>query len=203
MKIIAVARNYSEHAKEMNHPLPDEPVIFMKPRSALLDRGEPFYYPDFTKEIDYETEIVLKISKNGKHFSEKFSGNYYDEVSVGIDFTARDLQRKCKEKGLPWEIAKSFDNSAAVGSFIHKDELNNAHDLDFSLRKNGEVVQKGNTSQMIFSIDHLLSYISSFFTLNKGDIVFTGTPVGVGKIKVGDMLEGYIGQEKLLSCEVK
>lgn len=203
MKIFAVARNYSEHARELNHAIPDQPVVFMKPRPALLDENQAFYYPDFTKHIDYETELVLKVAKNGKGFSEKFAMDYVGDVTVGIDMTARDLQAKCKEKGWPWEIAKSFDQSAVVGEFIPKAEFENIENLNFHLEQNGKKVQEGNSRDMIFSIPFFMSYLSRFFTLNKGDIVFTGTPVGVGQIKVGDRLEAYLEGRKLLSCEIK
>ena len=203
MKIFAVARNYAEHAKEMNHKIPDEPVVFMKPRPALLEENKPFYYPDFSNHIDYETELVLKVAKNGKGFSEKFAMDYVGDITVGIDMTARDLQTKCKERGWPWEIAKSFDQSAVVGEFVPKSDYANIEELSFSLKQNGEEVQKGNTKDLLFPIPTLMSHISQFFTLNKGDLIFTGTPFGVGQIKIGDKLEAFLEDRRLLSCEVK
>lgn len=203
MTIFCVGRNYAEHAREMNHALPDKPVVFLKPGTALLQNNKPFYYPDFTKELHYETEIVLKISKNGKHIEEKFAHNYFNEVTVGIDFTARDLQSEQKKKGLPWEISKAFDQSAVVGKFMPLSEIKDIHDLYFCLYKNKELVQKGNTKDVIFTFEKMISYVSQFFTLHKGDLFFTGTPVGVGEVKIGDKLEAFIENDTLLEFEIK
>jgi len=202
MKIFCVGRNYSEHAKELNNKVPTEPVIFMKPSTALLKSGETFYYPDFSKNIHYECELVLKIGKNGKHIEEKFAHKYIEAISVGIDFTARDLQNKLKEKGLPWELAKGFDGSAVVGNFILIDALNDLRNIRFSLKKNNEIVQEGNSSDMIFNYSKIISFISSYFTLQKGDLIYTGTPQGVGEVKIGDTLEASINEELLMHCKV-
>ena len=203
MKIFCVGRNYAEHVKELNNEVPDEPVIFMKPKSALLQPHTPFYYPEFTNELHYECELVLRISKNGKYIQEKFASKYYDAVSVGIDFTARDIQKELKEKGLPWEKAKAWDNSAVVGKWIPLANIKNKKDINFSLMKNKEVVQQGNSKDMIFDFDYIISYISNFFSVNIGDLVYTGTPKGVGEIVVGDEVEAFIEQETLLTLDVK
>jgi 2-keto-4-pentenoate hydratase/2-oxohepta-3-ene-1,7-dioic acid hydratase in catechol pathway len=203
MKIICVGRNYAEHAKELNNELPTEPVLFMKPKNALLQNNHPFYYPDFTDNLHYECELVLRVCKNGKHIQEKFADKYYDAISVGIDFTARDLQDKQKAKGLPWEIAKSFDNSAVVGKFMPVAAETDKKDINFCLYKNKQVVQQGNTKDLIFTFDFLLSYISKFFTLNIGDLIFTGTPAGVGPVEIGDTLEAFIENDSLLEFMVK
>jgi len=203
MKIICVGRNYAEHAKELNNEVPTEPVLFMKPKNALLQNNHPFYYPDFTDNLHYECELVLRVCKNGKHIQEKFADKYYNEISVGIDFTARDLQDKQKTKGLPWEIAKSFDNSAVVGKFIPLTPETDKMDINFCLYKNKEIVQQGNTKHLIFTFDFLLAYISKFFTLNIGDLIFTGTPVGVGPVEIGDNLEAFIENDSLLEFMVK
>ena len=203
MKIFCVGRNYAEHAKELGNDIPTEPVIFMKPKSALVQGHTPFYYPEFTNELNYEEELVVRISKNGKYIQEKHSSNYYNAITVGIDFTARDIQNQLKEKGLPWEKAKAFDNSAAVGKFI---EINNSYDrknINFSFLKNKELVQKANSKEMIFSIDQVLANISNYFSLNIGDLVFTGTPAGVGECMVGDMLEAFLEKESVLTLEIK
>ena len=203
MKIFCVGRNYADHAKELGNDIPTEPVIFMKPKSALVQGHTPFYYPEFTNELNYEAELVVRISKNGKYIQEKHSSNYYNAITVGIDFTARDIQNQLKEKGLPWEKAKAFDNSAAVGKFI---EINNSYDrknINFSFLKNKELVQKANSKEMIFSIDQVLANISNYFSLNIGDLVFTGTPAGVGECMVGDMLEGILEKESVLTLEIK
>lgn len=203
MKIICIGRNYADHAKEMNAPLPEVPVFFLKPDTAVLPHGNPFYIPDFTNDLHYECELVVKIKKAGKYIPENFAGDYYDEIGLGIDFTARDLQAKCKEKGLPWEIGKAFDNSAPMGShFLPKKNLNLA-DLTFTLHKNGQLVQTGHTTDMIFTIDKLIAYVSKYITLKTGDLLFTGTPAGVGPVAIGDRLEGYIGEEKLLDLAIK
>jgi len=202
MKIICIGRNYADHAKEMNAPLPEAPVFFMKPDTALLLAGSPFYIPDFTSDLHYECELVIKIKKVGKNIQEKFAADYYDEIGLGIDFTARDLQAKCKEKGLPWEIGKSFDNSAPLGKFIPKNSID-WKSLVFTLKKNGELVQTGKTTDMIFHPDQLISYVSKFITLKTGDLIFTGTPAGVGPVAIGDQLEASIGEEKLLDLQIK
>ncbi len=203
MKILAIGRNYAAHAKELNNPVPAEPVIFMKPASSLMRDDKPFYYPDFSKDIHYEVEVVLKISGNIKHIEEKFAAKYYQELSLGIDFTARDLQQKCKEKGLPWEIAKAFDKSAPVGNFIDKSSLADPYQTTFRLEKNGVIVQEGNTANMLFNFDSLISHLSRYFTLNTGDLIFTGTPAGVGPVAIGDKLEAYLEDQLLLTCEVR
>ncbi len=203
MKILAIGRNYSEHAKELNNPVPTEPVVFMKPDTALLREGKAFYHPEFSNDIHYEVELVVKIGKEGKHISEKFAKNYIDSIGIGIDFTARDLQENCKQKGLPWEIAKAFDHSAPIGNFININEIPDIHTIDFSLKKNDEIVQQGNSSEMLFNFEQIISYLSKRFTLKKGDLIFTGTPAGVGKINIGDKLEAFIGSESMLRLEIK
>ena len=203
MKIFCIGRNYADHAKELGSAVPDEPVIFMKPKSALLQPHTPFYYPEFTNELHYECELVLRISKNGKYIQEKFASKYYDAVSVGIDFTARDIQNELKEKGLPWEKAKAWDNSAVVGKWIPMTNIKNKKDLNFGLNKNKELVQQGNAKDMIFDFDYIISYISNFFSVNIGDIVFTGTPKGVGEIVVGDEIDAFMEGETLLTLDVK
>jgi 2-keto-4-pentenoate hydratase/2-oxohepta-3-ene-1,7-dioic acid hydratase in catechol pathway len=202
MKIICIGRNYVDHAKELNNPVPEKPVFFMKPDTALLLKHNPFFYPDFSNDVHYEVEIVVKIDRNGKYIDEKFAHKYYSEISVGIDFTARDLQAQAKKKGLPWEIAKAFDKSAPVGKFIPKSDFN-INDINFSLKVNGELRQQGNTRDMIFSIDKIISYVSRFITLRTGDLIFTGTPHGVGPTKIDDRFEAYIENEKLLEFNVK
>jgi acylpyruvate hydrolase len=203
MKIICIGRNYAEHAKELNNPLPSAPVFFMKPETSLLTRNRPFYYPDFSTDIHYETEIVLRICKVGKNISERFAHTYYDAVGLGIDFTARDLQQKAKEKGLPWESAKAFDNSAPISEFVLISELADIHDLEFKLLINGVQVQHGLASEMIFPYEKIISYISRFLTLKMGDLIFTGTPAGVGPVKIGDRLEAFMGDRKMLSFLIK
>jgi acylpyruvate hydrolase len=203
MKIICIGHNYREHAKELNTPIPVEPVFFMKPDSALLLDNRPFYLPDFSREVHHEVEIVVKINRLGKNIERKFAHRYYNEVTVGIDFTARDLQRKCKEEGKPWEIAKAFDGSAALGKFIKISQIANIHDLKFSLQLNAIKVQEGNTSDMIFNIDQIIEYVSQFITLKIGDLIYTGTPKGVGTVKIGDRLEAFIEDNKLMDILVK
>ncbi|MCW3090362.1 MAG: hydrolase family protein [Ferruginibacter sp.] len=203
MKIICVGRNYVAHAKELGNDLPDEPVIFMKPKSALLQSHTPFYYPDFTNELHYECELVLRISKNGKYIQERHSSNYYNGITLGVDFTARDIQNDLSAKGLPWEKAKAFDNSAAVGKFIDIVPGFNKKNINFTFYKNKELVQQANSSEMIFNFDFIISHISHYFSLNIGDLIFTGTPAGVGECVVGDELEGFIEKEMLLKMEVK
>ncbi|MEO5648912.1 MAG: fumarylacetoacetate hydrolase family protein [Ginsengibacter sp.] len=203
MKIFCIGRNYADHVKELGNGLPDEPVIFMKPKSALVQGHTPFYYPEFTNELNYEAELVVRISKNGKYIQEKHAANYYDAITVGIDFTARDIQNQLKEKGLPWEKAKSFDNSAAVGKFINATAVSDRKNINFSFARNKEIVQKDNSKSMIFSIDRIIANISNYFSLNIGDLIFTGTPAGVGECNVGDFLEGYFEKELVLSLEIK
>jgi len=203
MKIFCVGRNYVAHANELGNEVPDEPVIFMKPKSALLQPHTPFYYPEFTNELHYECELVLRISKNGKYIQEKFASKYYDAVTVGIDFTARDIQNQLKEKGLPWEKAKAWDNSAAIGKWIQLTNIKNKKDINFCLYKNKELVQQSNSNMMIHNFDNIVSYISNCFSVNIGDLVFTGTPAGVGEIVVGDEMEGFIEDESLLQLDVK
>ncbi len=203
MKIICVGRNYAEHAKELNNEVPREPVIFIKPKAALLLPEKPLYYPEFTDDLQYECEVVVKICKNGKHIQEKFANKYYDQVTLGIDFTARDLQNSLKSKGLPWEISKGFDGSAAVGTFNPITAETNMRNLSFQLTKNGETVQDGNSRDMIFSIDKIIAYVSKFFTINIGDMIFTGTPSGVGPVNPGDKLEGILQGNKVLDVDIK
>jgi acylpyruvate hydrolase len=203
MKIIAIGRNYAEHAKELNNPVPGVPVIFMKPDTALLKDNKPFYHPDFSEDIHHEIEIVLKISKEGKHISEKFAANYFEEIALGVDFTARDIQSKHKEKGLPWELAKAFDNSAPVSAFFPKTQFTDLHNLNFKLDVNGQTRQAGNTSNMLFSFEYIIAFVSRYITLKKGDLIFTGTPQGVAKVNVGDRLQGYLEDHKLMDFYVK
>jgi len=203
MKIIAIGRNYAEHIEELKNERPSQPVVFLKPDTAMLKDNAPFYYPDFSKDVHYEVEIILKISKEGKYIEEKFAHKYYDEIGVGIDFTARDLQQQCKEKGLPWEIAKAFNGSAPVSGFVPKSNFEDIKALDFSLKVNGETRQQGNTSLMIFSFDYMISYVSQFFTFKKGDIIFTGTPKGVGPVQIGDRLEAFVMNEKMMDFQVR
>ena len=203
MKIICIGRNYAEHAKEMNSAIPTEPVFFLKPDTALIKDNQPFYYPDFSKEIHHEVELVLKISKPGKNIDSKYAHKYYDEIGIGIDFTARDIQSKCKEKGLPWEKAKAFDGSAPIGKFIDKKKLIDLDNINFHLTINGIVIQKGNTKDLLFTFDAVIAYVSKFITLKTGDLIFTGTPEGVGPVRIGDKLEAFIENEKLLNFEIK
>ncbi len=203
MKIICIGRNYIEHAKELSNPIPKKPMFFMKPETALLQKNMPFFYPEFSENIHYETEIVLKIKKIGKHIQEKFAHTYYDEIGIGIDLTARDIQDQCKSKGHPWEIAKAFDGSAPLGKFINKRKFEDINNLNFSLRVNGEIRQDGNTKDMIFSFDKIIAYVSQFVTLKIGDLIFTGTPEGVGPIKLDDHFEAYIEGKKLLDLKIK
>lgn len=202
MKILCVGRNYSEHAKELGNAVPENPVIFSKPDTALLKNGEPFYIPDFSNDVHHEVELVIKINKVGKKIQEKFARNYFSEIGLGIDFTARDKQNELKAKGLPWELAKAFDGSAPIGNFINIENID-LNNIDFSLQKNGQLVQQGNTSKMIFSFEQIVSFVSQYFTLKVGDLIYTGTPAGVGQVNIGDKLEGFIGNESMLICEVK
>lgn len=203
MKIIAIGRNYINHAKEMKSEVPQEPVFFMKPETALLTKNQPFYYPEFTKNLHYELEVVIKINRVGKHIPKEFAHRYYNEIALGIDFTARDVQANAKEKGLPWEKAKAFDHSAPISKFFEKADFKSVNDLDFMLKKNDEVVQKGNTSDMIFPVDQLIAYVSQFVTLKIGDLIFTGTPEGVGPVGVGETLTGFMENEKVLELSIK
>lgn len=204
MRIFAIGRNYAEHIKELNNERPDEPVIFTKPDTAVIRNNAPFYYPDFSKDIHHEVELVLRICKEGKNIQEKFASKYYDAIGVGIDFTARDLQQKAKEKGLPWDIAKGFNGSAPLGDkFIAVNDFADVKNITFSLKINGELKQQGNTSLMLFDFDYITSYLSRFFTLRTGDLIFTGTPKGVGPVNVGDVLSASIEDEKLLEFEVR
>jgi 2-keto-4-pentenoate hydratase/2-oxohepta-3-ene-1,7-dioic acid hydratase in catechol pathway len=204
MTIFCVARNYVAHAREMNNPVPETPVIFMKPLAALLTDNQPFHLPAHSSHVDYETEIVVRLSDGGRFIPESRAGACYDQATVGIDFTARDVQNRCKDKGWPWEIAKAFDQSAALGPFHPKDALGRPfHELGFTLAQNGTEVQRGQVSDMLFSVEYLISYISSIFTLSAGDIIFTGTPFGVGAVHAGDVLEASIEGRKLLTCEVR
>ncbi|PYF72522.1 fumarylacetoacetate hydrolase family protein [Pedobacter nutrimenti] len=203
MKIIAIGRNYAAHAKELNNPVPEVPVIFMKPDTAVLKDNKPFYIPDFSSDIHYELEVILKISKEGKHIQEKFASNYFEEIGLGIDFTARDIQSIHKEKGLPWELAKAFDNSAVVSSFVPKGKFADLYDLSFELDINKEPRQRGNTKNILFPFEKIISFVSSYITLKKGDLIFTGTPEGVGQIHKGDHLEAWLCGEQLLNFNIK
>lgn len=203
MKVIAIGRNYAAHAKELNNPVPSSPVIFMKPDTAVLKDNKPFYIPEFSSDIHYELEVVLKICKEGKHIAEKFAPNYYEEIGLGIDFTARDLQSSLKEKGLPWELAKAFDNSAAVSHFIPKTQIADLNNLQFELKINGESRQLGNTKNILFPFDKIIAFVSQYITLKKGDLIFTGTPEGVGQVHQGDKLEAWIGEEQFLNFDIK
>ena len=203
MKIIAIGRNYTEHAKELNNPVPEQPVIFLKPDTAILKDNRDFYYPEFSKNIHHEVEVVLRICKEGKHIGAKFAHTYYDAVGLGVDFTARDVQQRHKEKSLPWELAKAFDGSAPVSEMLPKDTLGDLYNLGFRLDKNGETVQQGNTADLIFSFEDILVFVSQYITLRKGDLIFTGTPAGVGPVAIGDHLEGYIGDRQMFDFHVK
>lgn len=202
MKIICIGRNYADHISELQNQRPDEPVVFLKPDTALL-RESPFVLPEFSQDVHHELEVIVKISRVGKYIEEKFAHKYYEEISVGIDFTARDLQARLKEKGLPWEKAKAFDGSAVIGDFISKKVFSSLESLNFELTKNNTTVQKGNTSHMLWKIDALVSYVSQFFTLKTGDIIFTGTPAGVAAVAPNDVLEGYLESTKLFTIQVK
>ncbi|MBN7810688.1 fumarylacetoacetate hydrolase family protein [Algoriphagus sp. H41] len=203
MKIICIGRNYAAHIEELKNEKPGKPVVFLKPDTALLKGGAPFYHPDFSENIHHELELVLKISKEGKYIQPQFAHRYFEEIGLGIDFTARDLQDQCKAKGLPWEIAKAFNGSAPIGDFKPVSDFADLKDVDFHLEINGELQQKGNTSLMLFDFATIISYVSQFFTLKKGDLIYTGTPAGVGPVKIGDRLTGFIGTEKMLDFEVK
>lgn len=203
MKIICVGWNYPDHNTEMKHESVGEPLIFMKPDSALLRENKPFFIPDFSKQVEYEVELVVRINRLGKNISEKFASRYYEEVALGVDFTARDLQQRQRALGAPWEIAKAFDNSAVISDFIPLSTLANAEGISFSLSKNGVEVQRGNTRDMLFSVNQIIAYVSRFFTLKIGDLIYTGTPAGVGPVVIGDYLEGFIEDNKMLNFFVK
>lgn len=203
MKIICVGRNYADHARELNNEVPTEPVIFLKPDSAILKDGKAFYLPDHLGSIHHELEIVLRICKNGKHISPKFASDYYDQIGLGIDFTARDLQTKLKSKGLPWELAKGFDGSAVLGDFTPKSQLGDMAQLQIELEVNGEKRQAGNTRDLLFSFEAIIVFVSQYFTLRQGDLIYTGTPAGVGQVQAGDKLEGFLNNQRMLFFEVK
>ncbi|APA63377.1 FAA hydrolase family protein [Maribacter sp. 6B07] len=203
MKIICIGRNYTAHINELENERPEEPVVFIKPDSSVLPKQQDFYIPEFSNDVHYEVEVLVKIKKVGKHISKEFAPTYYDEIGLGIDFTARDLQSKLKEKGLPWEKAKGFDGAAVIGEWLPKTDFENINDLNFTLVKNNEVVQKGNTSLMLWKIDEIIAYVSTFFMLKKGDIIFTGTPAGVGKISPNDYLSGSLEDKELFTLKIK
>lgn len=202
MKIICIGRNYSEHNKEMNSVEPEKPIFFLKPDTALLRNNQPFFLPFFSNEIHHEVEMVIRINRLGRNIAEKFAHRYYSEIGLGIDFTARDLQRECKEKGLPWEIAKAFDGAAPISQFVSIEGLD-VNNLNLRLERNGHTVQEGNTSQMIFNVNQLISYVSQFFTLKIGDLIFTGTPAGVGPVSIGDRLKAYMNDNLMLDFFVR
>lgn len=203
MKIICIGRNYTAHINELENERPEEPVVFIKPDSSVLPKQQDFYIPEFSNDVHYEVEVLVKIKKVGKHISKEFAPTYYDEIGLGIDFTARDLQSKLKEKGLPWEKAKGFDGAAVIGEWLPKTDFENINNLNFTLVKNNEVVQKGNTSLMLWKIDEIIAYVSTFFMLKKGDIIFTGTPAGVGKISPNDYLSGSLEDKELFTLKIK
>jgi 2-keto-4-pentenoate hydratase/2-oxohepta-3-ene-1,7-dioic acid hydratase in catechol pathway len=203
MNLYAIGRNYVAHIEELNNERPDEPVIFTKPDTAILKNNDPFYYPSFSSDIHHEVEIIVQICNRGKNIQEKFAHKYYNEIGLGIDFTARDLQSKAKEKGLPWTISKGFHGSAPISKFIDKNSFGDLSDLNFRLEKNDKIVQKGNTSLMLYNVDYLIAHLSKYFTLKNGDIIFTGTPAGVGPVKIGDQLIGYIEEQKMFDFEIK
>lgn len=203
MKIICVGRNYTAHIEELENERPESPVLFLKPDTAVLPPKQAFYIPDFTKDLHYEVEVLVKINRVGKHIDAKFAHKYYDQIGLGVDFTARDIQQKLKEKGLPWEKAKAFDNSAIIGEFVSKESFLSMENIPFSLQKNGETVQNGNTSHMLWKIDELIAYISTYFTLRTGDIIFTGTPAGVGQVMDGDKLEGFLNDRSMFTVDIR
>ena len=203
MKLICIGRNYTEHIKELENEKPTDPVIFLKPDTAILVKKQPFFIPDFSNDVHHEVEILVKINKVGKYIDKKFAHKYYDEIGLGIDFTARDLQSKLKEKGLPWEKAKAFDGAAVIGNWIHVRDIKDVNNINFSLQKNDNIVQKGNTSHMLWKIDEIIEYISKYFTLKIGDIIFTGTPAGVGKVIANDKLKGFLENTQMFSITVK
>jgi len=203
MKLICIGRNYTNHIKELENEKPTDPVVFLKPDTAILLKKQPFFIPDFSEDVHHEVEVLVKINKVGKHIDKKFAHKYYSEIGLGIDFTARDLQAKLKEKGLPWEKAKAFDGAAVIGNWMPKEDVKDVNNMSFTLQKNEEVVQTGNTSQMLWKIDELIEYMSKYFTLKIGDIIFTGTPAGVGKVVANDKLVGYIEDKQMFSITVK
>lgn len=203
MKVIAIGRNYTEHAKELDNPVPDSPVIFLKPDTAVTKDNRDFYYPEFSKDVHYEVEVLLQVSKEGKYINPQFASTYYEHIGLGIDFTARDVQQELKAKSLPWELAKAFDGSAPISQWIPKGDFANPKDISFRLDKNGETVQQGNTCDMIFSFEDIIVFVSKYITLRRGDIIFTGTPAGVGSINVGDHLAGFIGDKHMLDIHIK
>lgn len=203
MKIICIGRNYAKHIEELENEKPENPVIFLKPDSAILAKNQPFFIPPFSNDVHYEVEILVKINKVGKYIQEKFAHKYYDEIGLGIDFTARDLQNQLKDKGLPWEKSKAFDGSALIGQFLPKESLGDLKNLDFKLSKNETLVQEGNTNAMLWKVDELIAYVSQFFTLKKGDVIFTGTPAGVGRVLENDILTGTIQNKEMFSIKVK
>ena len=203
MKIICIGRNYVKHAQELNHDVPSEPVFFMKPDSALLLDNKPFFLPDFSNEIHHEIELVIKINRLGKNIEAKFAHRYYDEIGLGIDFTARDIQKQLIEKGLPWEKSKAFDSSAVLGKFLSREEIGDMGKILFSFKRNGEVIQSGDSQNMIFSFDTIIEHVSKYVTLKIGDLIYTGTPAGVGPVAIGDRLEGFIGEKKMFDIQVK
>ncbi|MFK7048947.1 MULTISPECIES: fumarylacetoacetate hydrolase family protein [Flavobacterium] len=203
MKIICIGRNYTDHIAELNNERPIEPVVFMKPDTAILPKQFPFVLPDFSDDIHHEVEVLVKINKVGKYIDAKFAHKYYEEIGLGIDFTARDLQAKLKEKGLPWEIAKAFDGSAVIGDFLSKKNFSSLENINFELRNNSQIVQQGNTNQMLWKIDEIIAYVSQYFTLKTGDVIFTGTPAGVAKVNPNDILEGYLENKQLFKIQVK
>ncbi len=203
MKLICIGRNYTKHIEELQNERPQDPIIFLKPDSAILLKQHPFVIPEFSNDVHHEVEVLIKIKKLGKYIDPKFAHTYYDEIGLGIDFTARDIQQKCKEKGHPWEKAKAFDGSAVVGSWVSKNMFSDIDNINFSLEKNGTIVQKGNTQHMLWKINALISYVSQFFTLKIGDIIFTGTPAGVGPVAINDKLKGFIEEQELFSINIK
>ena len=203
MKLICIGRNYSNHIAELQNEKPTEPVVFLKPDTAILLKKQPFFVPDFSKNVQHEVEVLVKINRVGKYIASEFAHKYYDEIGLGIDFTARDLQQTLKQKGLPWEKAKAFDGSAVVGKWVSKRQFENLNDISFRLKKNDTVVQSGNTKDMLWNIDAIISYVSRFFTLKIGDIIFTGTPSGVGPVQANDILSGYINNEEFFNIKVK
>lgn len=203
MKIICIGLNYMDHIREMNNPIPEVPVFFLKPDSSIIRNNKPFFYPEFTNDLHYELEVVLKINRLGRNINEKFAHRYFSEIGLGIDFTARDLQRLCKEKGMPWEMAKAFDGSAPISEFVSKDKFKDLNEIKFRLEKNDKIVQNGNTRDLVFEFDKIISYVSKFITLRTGDLIFTGTPVGVGPVQIGDRLKAYLEDEPMLDFFIK
>ncbi|RPH34540.1 MAG: FAA hydrolase family protein [Bacteroidales bacterium] len=203
MKIICIGLNYMDHIREMNNPIPEVPVFFLKPDSSIIRNNKPFFYPEFTNDLHYELEVVLKINRLGRNISEKFAHRYFSEIGLGIDFTARDLQRLCKEKGMPWEMSKAFDGAAPISEFVSKGKFNDLGNIRFRLEKNDAIVQKGTTSDLVFKFDSIISYVSRFITLRTGDLIFTGTPVGVGPVQIGDRLKAYLEDELMLDFFIK